>query len=177
MRRPWRALGLCLTLSAAQASAEAARDVSPEAPAKARRLGDWTLLRAGEGRCLLHYRALERRSELVLGDLFLLPVGEGEAVLSLKVPVGAALSTPAFYRHPARQAVVPLAWQSCDRDQCLAQVRVTAPELARLRAGVRIELSFTPVPGAARLTFPVSLDGITRGLRAVGECQTDQTDQ
>ncbi len=169
MRRVWRALGACLALLALLA-AEARAEAAPEA----RRFGDWTLLRAGEGRCLLHYRALERNSGLVLGDLFLLPAGEGEAVLSLRVPVGAALSTPAFYRHPSREAVVPLEWQSCDSRQCLAQVRVTAPELARLRAGARVELSFTPVPGAARLTFPISLSGITRGLAAIDACDTGQ---
>ncbi len=175
MRRAWRALGGALGLCLALLAAEGRAGARAEAPAQSRRFGDWTLLRAGAGRCLLHYRALERNSKLVLGDIFLLPAAGGEggggAVLSLKVPVGAALSTPAFYRHPEREAVVPLEWQSCDTAQCLAQVRITAPELARLRAGAWIEISFTPVPGAPRLSYPVSLFGITAGLLAVEQCQ------
>ncbi|WP_165978775.1 invasion associated locus B family protein [Antarcticimicrobium luteum] len=136
----------------------------------ARRFADWTLLEVPGQGCVLQYRAVAPGSGLVLADLYLSPVAEGGAILSVRVPVGASIADRAVYRHLGAGRAVPLIWQTCNRQTCLAQVHVTEEEIGRLRAGRAIELAFVPVPGARRLSFPVSLMGVTAGLRAALAC-------
>ena len=137
---------------------------------EARRFADWTLLAAPGQGCVLQYRAIAPEAGLVLADLYLSPVAEGGALLSVRVPVGASIADRAVYRHSGADRAVPLIWQTCNRDTCLAQVHVTEQELDRLRARRRIELAFVPTPGARRLSFPVSLMGVTAGFRAARAC-------
>lgn len=137
---------------------------------EARRFADWTLLQAPGQGCVLQYRAVAPEAGLALADLYLSPVDEGGAILSVRVPVGASIADRVVFRHPGADRAVPLIWQTCNRDTCLAQVHVTEQELDRLRARRRIELSFVPTPGARRLSFPVSLMGVTAGFRAARTC-------
>ncbi len=131
---------------------------------------DWELLRLPEGGCLLAQHVLAREGELKIAGVFLSATGSGSALLSVQVPVGASLADGIGYRHPGRSAVVPLIWQSCNSETCLAQVEVTPQELARLRAAREIRIAFVPVRGSRPLVFSLSLMGLTRGMRHLETC-------
>lgn len=137
---------------------------------EAQRFSDWTLRPLPGQGCVLHYRAVAPEAGLVLADLYLSPAGAGSAVLSVQVPVGVSIADRAVYRHPGADRAVPLIWQSCNAKTCLAQVRITGEELGRLKAGHRVELGFVPTVRARRLSFSVSLSGVSAGLRAAREC-------
>lgn len=133
-------------------------------PSVAEQFRDWTVLAREAGGCLLHQRVIAAKAGLTIADVFLAPSGGGGLVVSARVPVGAALSSGMAYRHPGRAMAVPLVWQSCDAESCLAQVEVTAEERARLMRGLRVEMAFVPVPGARPLRFQLSLLGLTAAL-------------
>lgn len=139
--------------------------------AAAERFRDWTLLPLSAGPCLLHHRAVAAAEGLTLADVFLRPEETG-LLISVRVPLGASLADGPAYRHPGAARAVPLVWQSCNSETCLAQVRVDAAERGRLERGAWIELGFVPVPGARPLVFAVSLAGVTLGLETAGRCPT-----
>jgi invasion protein IalB len=147
----------------------------PQAVAADERFRDWTLLRLQADDCVLHHRAVAAKTGLVLADLFLTPMPQGGALISLRVPRGASLVDRPAYRHPGASRAVPLIWQSCNRYQCLAQVDVNAKERRRLERGRSIDLSFVPLKGAPPLSFRVSLSGVTRGLAAAWSCRQART--
>lgn len=157
-----RAAALALGLMIAGAACAAAQE--------ARRFSDWMLLPLPGQGCVLQYRAVAPEAGLTLADLYLSPAEAGRAVLSVQVPVGVSIADRVIYRHPEAARAVPLIWQSCTPQNCLAQIMITAEEVARLKAGRRIELGFVPTVGARRLSFAVSLSGVTAGLRAAEAC-------
>ncbi|SLN37349.1 invasion associated locus B family protein [Roseisalinus antarcticus] len=141
----------------------------PAAAQDGARFRDWTLLDLPAGGCVLHNRVLSVDGGLTLADVFLEDLG-GDLLMSVRVPVGVSLADGMAYRHDGRPVAVPLIWQSCNTETCLAQVRATAREAERLRSARAVIVGFVPVPGARPLTFPVSLMGVTAGLAAQRAC-------
>ncbi|WP_407493628.1 invasion associated locus B family protein [Pseudooceanicola sp. MF1-13] len=135
------------------------------------RFGDWLLVQFPDQRCRLAQTVLSRRSGNELVEIWLDEEPQGTAVISARVPVGVDLAAGIAYRHPSRQTAVPLIWQMCGPDKCLAQAQITADELTRLRRGNLITLAFVPVRGSRALRVAVSLRGVTSGLRAQAACR------
>lgn len=156
--------------AAALALGVMAASAPPAAAQEARQFADWTMLTLPGQGCVLQYRAVAPDAGLVLADLYLSPAEAGRAVLSVRVPVGVSIADRAIYRHPGADSAVPLIWQTCNPQTCLAQIKIAAEEVGRLKAGRRIELGFVPTVGARRLSFAVSLRGVTAGLRAAAAC-------
>lgn len=156
LRAVWPALAIVLA-SAAAARAETFRD--------------WELLTPAQAPCLLHQKVIAAAAGLPIADVFAVPAANGGLLLSVRVPLGAALSTPIAYRVPGASRAVPLLWQSCNSESCLAQVEVDPAERARLAAGLLVEVGFVPVIGSRPLRFEVSLLGLTAGLAAAERCR------
>ena len=153
------ALALALGLSVGAALAD-----QPE------RFGDWDLLRLPQAGCQLTQTVISRRSGTRIAEIWLAGQPDGSSVLSARVPVGVSLPEGIAYRHPSARRAVPLTWQLCGPETCLAQARITEEETARLKRGSRIVLAFVPVRGSRPLQVAVSLRGVTAGLRAVAAC-------
>ncbi len=144
------------------------------------RFGDWTLLQGDEGLCHLRYSLHSAQSGALLLDMILRPPDSTDtdppesagAMVALLVPRGVSLRDGIAYRHPRRpERAIGLAWQSCDRDLCLAAGPISAAELDRLRRGRFIEVAFMPLPDAMPIRIQVSLRGVTAGWRALAACQ------
>ena len=143
---------------------------APVAAETATRFRDWVVLPMGPAGCVAAQRLVAAGPGLTIGDVFLAGRDGGGAILSLRVPLGADLSTPAAYRLGGGQEAVPLIWQSCDADSCLAQIEVTPGERARLSRARAVTLAFRPTTGSPPLRVPVSLMGVTAALRAQAAC-------
>jgi len=136
----------------------------------AQQFRDWELLRLSEGGCLLAQQVLARQGQVNIASVYLSDLEAGSALLSVQVPVGVSLADGIGYRYPDRPEVVPLIWQSCNRDTCLAQARLAGPELARLQAAREIRVGFVPVREARPLVFSLSLLGLGEGVRRLRDC-------
>ena len=149
------------------------------------RFGDWTLLQGTGGFCQLRYSLHSTQSGALLLEMILrapdsldteLPADAG-AMVALLVPRGASLRDDIAYRHPRQpDRAIGLAWQSCDRELCLAAGPISAAELDRLRRGRFIEVGFIPLPDAMPIRIQVSLRGVTAGWRALAACQAQAHD-
>jgi len=138
--------------------------------AAAEQFRDWSVLAPEAGGCLLHQRVIAAEAGLAIADVFAQPTDAGGLRLSVQVPVGASLADGMAYRHTGQARAVPLLWQRCDGESCLAQVEVDARERGRLMRAVRVDVAFVPVPGARPLTFRLSLLGLTAALGS-GTCR------
>lgn len=138
--------------------------------ARAETFRDWALLTPEQGPCLLHQKVIATAAGLPIADVFAAPVANGGLRLSVLVPLGAALAEPMAYRVPGAARAVPLVWQNCNTESCLAQVEVDPAERARLAAGLLVEVGFVPVIGARPMRFELSLLGLTAGLAAAERC-------
>lgn len=155
------AVGIVLT-----ATAPNAQQADPP-----QRFADWQLIQFPDFSCQLVQTVVSRRTGNTLTEMWLMAQADGTGVISVRVPVGVDLAAGIAYRHPNRQAAVPLIWQMCGPDKCLAQSRITQAEMARLRKGRAVRLGFVPVPGSRPLQVSVSLMGVTAGLRAQTACK------
>jgi invasion protein IalB len=80
------------------------------------------------------------------------------------------------YRHADDASrAVPLTWQMCNAQTCLAQARITVRETERLRRGDAIILAFRPLRDSRIIQVSASLTGVTRGLAAVQACGKRKT--
>lgn len=137
---------------------------------------DWTVVRVQDGQagCLATIAVGLRQRDSGLASVTLYRRADTEAeevaVMTARVPLGASLASGIAYLHPGGEEAVGLAWQYCDDRTCLASGGVTQAELARLKAGNRIYLGFTPLPGSRALVVPVSLLGFTRSWNALESC-------
>ncbi len=146
------------------------------------RFGDWSLLQGDAGLCQLRYSLHSAQSGALLLEMILsapdspdtaAPLNAG-AMVALLVPRGASLRDNIAYRHPRQpDRAIGLAWQSCDRELCLAAGPISAEELDRLRQGRFIEVGFVPLPDAMPIRIQVSLRGVTAGWQALGACQAE----
>jgi len=134
------------------------------------RFGDWSLVEFPDQSCRLVQSVLSRRSGNVLAEVWLGSRVDETAVFSARVPVGVDLAAGIAYRHPNRSAAVPLIWQMCGPEKCLAQSQITEEETNRLRRGREVVLAFVPIRGSRPLRVAISLRGVTAGLRAQTTC-------
>lgn len=137
------------------------------------RFRDWTLVQAEAGCAATISVGLAQGSTglLTVGLLPRRGAGDFPAVITVRVPVGAALTEPLSYAHPGETAAVPLAWQACDARTCLATGGVSSAELAKLQRGRRVFMAYRPLPGSRSLIVPVSLLGVTAAWQRVLECR------
>lgn len=90
----------------------------------------------------------------------------GLVVMSVQLPLG--ISIPAGVHAVVDDGdAFSLPLLRCLRSGCLAARPLTLEEVAELRTGSAIALSFVGAPGT-EVTLPVSLAGITAGLDATG---------
>ncbi len=102
----------------------------------------------------------------------LLPQDDPEhpAIMTARVPLGAALSQPLTYTHPRGEEAIGLTWQSCTDRTCLASAPIGAEEVERLKRGTSVFFGFRPLPEVRPLIVPVSLFGVTRAWTAAQAC-------
>lgn len=133
---------------------------------------DWQLVRSPDGSCIASATFGLRAADTGLLTVSLLPdvSGDAAAVMTARVPLGAAIDTPLAYSRPTGPEAVGLAWQSCDAQTCLAMTALDATELDRLKRGLRVFFAFRPLPGVSPLIVPVSLLGLTRAWAGVQDC-------
>ena len=136
------------------------------------RHADWQTVRGGDGTCLASATFGLRQADTGLLTVALLPdaTSEARAVMTARVPLGAALDTPLAYSWPTGPEATGLAWQSCDSDTCLAMATIDAEEVDRLKRGLRVFFAFRPLPDVAPLIVPVSLIGLTRAWNEAQDC-------
>ncbi|MEC7763782.1 MAG: invasion associated locus B family protein [Pseudomonadota bacterium] len=133
---------------------------------------DWSVAR-GDAGCVAVISVGLRDADSGLLTAALLPRDDSDipAVMTVRVPLGAALSQPLTYTYPRGAEAVGLAWQSCSDRTCLASGPVSAAELERLKQANQIFFGFQPLPGARPLIVPVSLLGVTRAWTAAQACE------
>lgn len=134
---------------------------------------DWQVVRDGDGRCIASTTVGLREADSGLVTVSLMRAGQGDAaaLMSARVPLGAALDQPLAYTWRSGPTAQGLEWQSCDSDTCLALAPLDADELERLKRGRRVFFAFRPLPGARPLIVPVSLLGLTRAWAEVQDCR------
>lgn len=136
------------------------------------RYRDWQVTHGPSG-CVATVGVGLRSPASGLVTIAVFPRGDGgdvPAVMTMRVPLGVHLASGIAYSHPDSPEAVGLAWQSCDAETCLASGGVSAGELTRLKAGLRIFVAFRPLPESRALIVPVSLLGFTRAWDAVQSC-------
>lgn len=133
---------------------------------------DWSVAR-GEAGCVAIISVGLREAQSGLLTVALLPRDDDEtpAVMTVRVPLGAALDQPLSYTYPRGDEAVGLQWQTCNDRTCLASGPVSAAELDRLKRANRVFFGFQPLPGARPLIVPVSLLGVTGAWEAAQACE------
>jgi len=138
--------------------------------ARAQSFRDWELVAPPGAACLLHQKVIAAAAGMAIAEVFAEPRPGGGLRLSVIVPLCAALAQPMAYRLPDEARAVPLIWQSCNAETCLAQVEVGAEDRKRLAAAPSAEIGFVPVVDGRPLRFALSLMGLTAGLKAAEAC-------
>ena len=133
---------------------------------------DWSVARNSAG-CIAVISVGLREAGSGLLTLALLPGPNDDtpSIMTVRVPLGAALNQPLTYTYPRGDEAVGLEWQSCSDRTCLASGPVSEPELDKLKRANRIFFGFQPLPGARPLIVPVSLLGVTRAWDAAQACE------
>lgn len=133
---------------------------------------DWQVVQDVAGRCVASTTVGLRSADSGLVTVTMLPdaADPASAVMTARVPLGAALDQPLAFTWSTGQVAVGLDWQSCDDKTCLAMTPVPPDELDRLKRRQRVYFAFRPLPGVTPLIVPVSLMGLTRAWNDVQAC-------
>lgn len=136
--------------------------------------GDWTVVCAaeavGQTICALAQTLADPADGRLLAEIGLNPIGSGpdaRLVMVLRTPSSMLLTVRPAFRVGAGPTV-PLNWHTCAGETCSALLTLEPDDIAAMRRGLTMIVGYQPVHLDQPLTFPVSLRGITAGLRALG---------
>ncbi len=135
---------------------------------------DWTVTCAPAGAetraCALTQRLADPSDGRFLGEVGLNPLGSGaerRLVMVLRTPDGVLLTARPAFRVGAGEPVA-LVWHSCAEARCSALLTLEPAHITALRRGLTMVVGYQPLGRDGPVTFPVSLRGVTAGLRALG---------
>jgi len=121
--------------------------------------GDWSL-NCGAASCVLS-QSLHADDDTWLLTVVLPSNGQKAQFF---VPAGVHLGSGFFVEH-SKGASREATWINCSSDLCRADLDVSESDLAIWRRDLVFDVVFRPRSDASPLRFPVSLKGITAGLR------------
>lgn len=137
-------------------------------------IGDWVFqcqaLSASETRCALVQNIVDKNTRNRVIGAVLRRVGpDGDKVgLFIAAPLGIYLGAGIAAKIDQGEQF-SLQLQSCTvKSGCIAGIEVDAGRLEALRKGKRLLVGFKTTAGAKTVTVPVSLKGVTDGLKALG---------
>ena len=139
--------------------------------------GDWQLVceavAVNQTRCEIRQTLTLRQSGALLAQVALTPIAQTE---STPAATALVLTTPTGMFLPMAPGLsieddetLPLQWRTCDANRCIASRILEPDEVEALRAGTRMTLGYRPAAATDAVIFPVSLQGVSAGLDALGE--------
>ena len=162
---------LVLRLAAAVMMAAPLLAAAPlPAAAQTQKVGDWTLVCAEGGDCALRQRKISSSNNILIADIALKLVRVNQqlrALLEVETLQNVALYVPASYIVDGRSPAVGLSWRVCVDGRCRAAALLSAEQQNALMVGNVMQLGYRIFEANENLTFPVSLAGVTAGLRAL----------
>lgn len=166
-------LALVPAQSQSQAQAQT-QGAAQDGPRNGTAFADWTVVCAAEAPeqnvCALAQTLENPETGALLAEIGLNPLGSGDAarlVMVLRTPTSMLLSVRPAFRVGAGPTV-PLNWHTCTGDTCSALLTLDDASIRALRRGITMIVGYQPLGQDRPLTFPVSLRGVTAGLRALG---------